>query len=124
MNTQEIAQALYAHCENQTEAQCLDELYAPDAVSVEPMAPEGMDPFSSGVEAIKAKHDWWASSFEVHGVQMEGPYINGDKFTIIFELDSTEKASGNRWKGKEIALYEVENGKIAKETFMMMPMGG
>jgi len=125
MNTQEIAQKLYEHCQNHTEMQGLDELYAPNAVSIEPMGPEGMDPVSNGVEAIKAKHDWWESSFEVHGVEMEGPYINGNgnQFSIIFELDSTEKASGNRWKGKEIALYDVDGGKIVRESFMMMPMG-
>lgn len=123
MNTQEIAQQLCDHCKNGTEAQGLDQLYASDAVSIEPMVPEGMDPVSNGVEAIKAKHDWWNSAFEIHDVQMEGPYVNGDKFSMIFEMDTTQKASGERWKGKEIALYEVENGKIAKETFMMMPMG-
>ncbi len=96
---------------------------APDATSIEAMAPEGMDPVSQGVDAIKAKHDWWNSAFEVHGVEMEGPFINGDQFSVIFELDATDKSSGNRWKGKEVALYEVENGKIARETFMMMPMG-
>lgn len=123
MNTQEIAQQLCAHCQNNTTRQGLDELYAPDAVSVEPMAPEGMDPVTNGVEGIKAKHDWWEGAFEVHDVKMEGPYVNGDKFSVIFEMDTTEKSSGNRWQGKEIALYEVENGKIARETFMMMPMG-
>jgi ketosteroid isomerase-like protein len=124
MNTMEIAQQLCQHCQNQTEAQGLKELYASDAVSIEPMAPEGMDPVTQGVEAIQAKHEWWESAFEVHDVQMEGPYVNGDKFSMIFQMDCTEKASGNRWQGKEIALYEVENGKIARETFMMMPMEG
>ena len=124
MNTQEIAQALCQHCQNQTEAEGLKTLYAADAVSIEPMAPEGMDPVTKGVDAIQAKHDWWNGAFEVHDVQMEGPYINGDKFSVIFQMDCTEKASGKRWQGKEISLYEVENGKIARETFMMMPMGG
>ena len=123
MDTKEIAAKLVEHCQNGTESEGLKTLYATDAVSIEPMAPEGMDPISKGIEAIQGKHDWWENSFEVHDVQMEGPYINGDKFAIFFELDSTEKASGNRWKGKEIALYEVENGKITRETFMMMPMG-
>ena len=123
MNTQDIAQQLCNHCKNGTEAQGLQELYAADAVSVEPMAPEGMDPVSKGVEAIQAKHDWWDSSFDVHSIEMEGPFVNGDKFSVVFEMDATEKASGNRWQAKEIALYEVENGKIARETFMMMPMG-
>lgn len=123
MNTQEIAQKLYQHCQNQTEAEGLKTLYAADAQSIEPMAPEGMDPVSSGVEAIQAKHDWWMGAFEVHDVKMEGPFINGDRFSLIFEMDCTEKSSGNRWQAKEVALYEVENGKIARESFMMMPMG-
>ena len=123
MNTQEIAQQLYQHCQNHTEAQGLKELYAADAVSIEPMAPEGMNPVSKGVEAIQAKHDWWNTAFEVHDVKMEGPFVNGDRFSVIFEMDATDKSSGNRWQGKEVALYEVENGKIARETFMMMPMG-
>ena len=122
MNTQEIAQQLCEHCRNHTELQGLDELYADDAISIEPMVPEGMDPVSRGRDAIKAKHDWWGTNFEVHEFNLEGPFINGDKFSVIFELDTTEKASGNRWKAREVALYEVENGKIARESFFMMPM--
>lgn len=123
MTTREIAEKLCDHCRNHTEMQGLDELYAKDAVSIEPMAPEGMDPVSRGVDAIKGKHDWWGANFEVHDFKLEGPFINGDKFSVIFELDTTEKATGNRWKAKEVALYEVENGKIARESFFMMPMG-
>ncbi len=123
MNTQEIAQKLCEHCRNHTEAQGLEELYAPDAVSIEPMAPEGMSPVSEGVDAIKAKHDWWGSNFEVHSFDLEGPFVNGDKFSVIFEIDATDKTSDQRWKSKEVALYEVEGGKIARESFFMAPMG-
>lgn len=123
MDTKEIAEKLCQHCQNQTEAQGLDELYAPDAVSIEPMAPEGMDPVSNGVEAIKAKHEWWGSNFELHDSGMEGPFVNGDKFSVIFTMDVTDKSNGQRWSGKEVALYEVENGKIARESFFMAPMG-
>lgn len=123
MNTQEIAQKLCAHCEAQTEAQALDELYAPDAISTEPMSPPGVDPVSNGVEAIKGKHEWWANNFEVHSTSFEGPYVNGDKFSMIFKMDVTDKSNGQRWQGDEIALYEVEGGKIVRETFFMKPMG-
>ena len=123
MTTQEIAQKLCEHCRNNTEAQGLDELYADNAVSIEPMVPEGQSPISEGREAIKAKHDWWASAFEVHGVEMDGPFVNGDKFTVIFEIDATDRSNNQRWKGKEVALYEVENGLIARESFFMAPMG-
>lgn len=123
MNTQEIAQQLCEHCKNGTESQGLKELYHPDATSTEAMGPPGMDLTTTGVAGIQGKHDWWANAFEVHEVKMEGPFINGDQFSVIFEMDTTEKASGDRWQGKEVALYEVEDGKIVRESFMMMPMG-
>ena len=123
MNTQEIAQKLCDHCRNGTEAQGLQELYAPNAQSIEAFAMEGQSNVSDGGDAIQAKHDWWNGAYEVHGVEMEGPFVNGDKFSVIFEMDATEKASGNRWKGKEVALYEVEGGKIVRESFFMAPMG-
>lgn len=122
MNTQEIAQALVQHCQNGTEMQGLQELYSEDAVSIEPMVPEGMDPVSKGRAAIQAKHEWWGSNFEVHGTGIEGPFVNGDAFSVVFEIDATDKSSGQRWKAKEVALYEVENGKITRERFMMAPM--
>lgn len=124
MNTQEIAQKLVEHCKNHTEAEGLATLYAPDAVSVEPMAPEGMNPVTEGIEGIQAKHDWWNGAFEVHDVKIDGPFVNGDKFSVIFEIDATDKSNDQRWQMKEVALYEVENGKIARESFFMQPMGG
>jgi len=123
MSTQDIAQKLCEHCRNHTEAEALDELYAENAVSVEPMAPEGQSPIREGRDAIKAKHDWWAANFEVHDFELEGPFVNGDKFSVIFGIDATDKSSGQRWKAKEVALYEVEGGKIARESFFMAPMG-
>lgn len=123
MNTQEVAQKLCEHMANRTEAAGLKELYAPDAVSVEPMSPPGMDPVSNGVEAIQAKHDWWDGAMEVHDFSMEGPFVNGDQFSMVFSMDCTDKSNGQRWQGKEVGLYEVANGKITRETFFMMPMG-
>ncbi|MEM7720074.1 MAG: nuclear transport factor 2 family protein [Pseudomonadota bacterium] len=122
MTTQEIAQKLCEHMANQTERQALDELYSADAVSVEAMTPPGVDPVSRGSDAIRAKHDWWDGAMEVHDFAMEGPFLNGDQFSMIFNMDCTDKSSGQRWQAKEVALYEVENGKIARESFFMMPM--
>ncbi|MBT8419018.1 MAG: nuclear transport factor 2 family protein [Silicimonas sp.] len=122
MSTQDIAQKLVQHCQNHTEAQGLQELYAEDAVSIEPMAPEGMDPISNGREAIKAKHEWWNSNFDVHGMNVEGPFVNGSNFSVMFEIDATDKSSGDRWKSKEVALYETDGEKIVRESFFMAPM--
>lgn len=122
MTTQEIAQKLCEHINNQTERQGLDELYAPDAMSVEAMAAPGMDAVTKGVDGIKGKHDWWDNAMEVHKFDMEGPFINGDQFSLVFDIDCTDKSSGQRWNSKEVALYEVANDKIVRESFFMLPM--
>ena len=123
MSAQEIAQNLVEHCKNHTEAEALNTLYADNAVSIEPMAPEGVSPVSEGRDAIQGKHDWWGANFEVHSSELEGPFVNGNNFSVIFEIDATDKNSGERWKAKEIALYETDGKKIVRETFFMAPMG-
>lgn len=123
MNTLEIAEALCTHCRNHTETEGLQTLYAATAVSVEPMAFGDKSPITEGVADIQAKHDWWAENFEMHSESLEGPFVHGDKFSVVFDMDVTEKASGNRFQAKEVALYEVEDGKIVRESFFMAPMG-
>ena len=59
----------------------------------------------------------------MHDFYLVGPIGNGDKFSVIFEIDATDKASGQRWKAKEDWLYEVEGGRNARESFFMVPMG-
>ena len=123
MSTQEIAQKLFQHCQNHTETEALETLYSDDAVSVEPMTMDGSSPVSEGKAAIAAKHEWWNANFEVHSGEVEGPFVNGDNFSLIFEIDATDKNSGQRWKAKEIALYETDGSKIVRESFFMAPMG-
>ncbi len=117
--TLETAEKLVAYCrENNTES-CLNELYHPDAVSIESIAMEGADSVETkGLDAIKGKHDWWYSSFETHSSSLDGPFLHGDdRFGVIFEFDVSHKESGERTAMKEIAIYTVEDGKIVKEEF-------
>lgn len=122
MTTEEIAKKLVAHCQNGTEFECLNELYAENAVSIEPMGMGDRGPVSKGKAAIRGKHEWWDATFEVHEQGIEGPFVNGDSFCVVFEVDCSERSSGQRWKAKETALYEVAEGKIVKERFYMLPM--
>lgn len=122
--TAEIAEKLVAHCRAGTEAQALDALYSEDAVSVEaPEAPTASEP-AYGLDAIRKKHSWWSENFEVHSSEIEGPFVHGPMFALTFEIDATDKSSGQRWKSKEVALYHVENGRIVREEFFMAPAGG
>lgn len=100
--------------------ECVKTMYAPDCVSAEAMAMPGQDSNEvKGVDAILAKHDWWESANEVHSATAEGPFAHGsDRFNVIYEMDVTDKQSGERTQMKEVATYYVnEDGKITREEF-------
>ena len=123
----QTANALVKHCQDGTERQGLDTLYAPDCVSVEaldmPGGPMGRE--AVGLDAIRAKHDWWEANNEVHSTTAEGPFLYApDTFGVIFAMDVTDKTRGERVQMKELGLYTVgEDGKIVREQFMYPPMG-
>lgn len=118
MTLEEIATALVDGCRTQREDENLDKLYAPDAVSVEAADVSGMGRETRGLEGIRGKHAWWNGNFEVHGGDVQGPFLHGDdRFGVIFEIDATHKESGERMQMKEMAIYHVADGKIVREEF-------
>ena len=50
-------------------------------------------------------------------MHLEGPYINGDDFTVHFTMDVTNKDNNQRMTMDEVALYHTKDGKIAEERF-------
>lgn len=119
MELKEIAEALCAHCRSGTESEGLKTLYAEDAVSVEAFPnPQTGTAETRGVEGIHGKHEWWASNFEVHSANVQGPFLHGtDRFGVIFEMDATDNNTKQRFEMKEIAVYTVLDGKIVREEF-------
>ncbi|NJS38868.1 MAG: nuclear transport factor 2 family protein [Rhodobacteraceae bacterium] len=117
MTLKKIADALVAGCREDRARQNLDLLYAPDAVSVEAMDMGGGRE-TQGLAGIHGKHDWWEGGFITHGLTVEGPFLHGDdRFSVIFGMDTTNKATGERSEGREVAVYHVQNGKITREEF-------
>jgi G3E family GTPase len=88
---------------------------AASIVSVEAM--DGPMARVKGAAAVQKKGEWWYANHTVHSITTEGPFINGDQFAVRFTMDITEKASGKRNKGTEIALYTVKAGKVVEERF-------
>jgi hypothetical protein len=117
MSTQEIANRYVALCKEGKFHACLDELFSKDAVSVEAWAPPGTDLIATGIEAIRAKGEWWVNNHEVHKGEVFGPYPNGDRFAVRFVFDITNKPTNKRTVMDEIGLFTVENGKISREEF-------
>ena len=118
MTLKEIADELVAGCRENRAKENLAKLYAPDAVSVEAMAMEGMERETRGLDAIRGKHEWWESAHEVSGASVSDPFPHGDdRFAVIFEVQGKVKETGEAFDMREVAVYHVANGKIVREEF-------
>jgi SnoaL-like domain len=120
MTTKEIADRLVELCKTGQNLKALDTLFSAKIVSVEAMGNEAMPAVTEGLAAVRGKNEWWLANHEVHSAAADGPYPNGDRFAVFFNYEVTPKtgpAAGKRIQMKEVALYTVENGKIAREEF-------
>jgi hypothetical protein len=112
--TQEIAQDLVALCREGKFEASGEKYWADDVVSLE--AGEGDMARVAGKVGVRAKGEWWVANHEVHGLVVEGPYVNGDEFIVRFKMDITPKG-GERITLDEVGLYTLKNGLIAQEQF-------
>jgi ketosteroid isomerase-like protein len=114
MSTQQTADKLVAFCREGKNIDAINELYSDDIVSMEATG----DPNEfKGKQAVLDKNNYWYSSVEeVHSAIISDPIIAGNFFTVSMIMDVTYKGAG-RMMMEEIAVYEVEDGKIVFEQF-------
>ena len=117
----EVANGLVELCRAGKDNEALARYYSPDIVSVESGDMPDMPAELRGLDQVRKKHEWWYGAFEVNGFELEGPYINANRFTTFYRMDVTHKKTGERQKSSEIALYEVSDGKIVREHFFAAP---
>jgi ketosteroid isomerase-like protein len=97
-----------------------DELFADNAVSVEPPGAQGLQS-AEGLAAIKEKGRQFNEMVEeMHDGYSTEPVVAGNFFSVAMGLDATMKGMG-RMRMDEIAVYEVKDGKIVKEQFFFNP---
>jgi len=117
MELQKIADELIALCREGKNLEAIEKFYAADVVSVEPIAMQGMSAEVKGIDAVRQKNIWWFEHYELHSVQLEGPFVYDNQFAVRFETDATRKQSGQRVSMKEVGIYTVDGGKIVREEF-------
>jgi ketosteroid isomerase-like protein len=115
MSIKDIAEDFTQLCRDNNDKDAAEKYWAEDVVSLEAM--EGDMARLQGKEAIFQKHDWWHKAFTTHDSSVEGPYIHGDQFAVIFKMDVTNDDTGERSNMQEVGLYTVKNGKITEERF-------
>ena len=117
MTTKEVADKLVALCSAGKFSEAGEALYSPDIVSMEAGAPPGGSRESKGIDAVRAKGEWWVANHEVHSVAVEGPLVAGAHFAVTFKMEVTFKPQNRRMKMDEVAVYKVADGKIVYEEF-------
>lgn len=115
MTTQDVANRLIELCRTGKWDEAQNELYADNAVSLEPVGSR-MEK-TEGMASIKEKGKHWAEMVEAfHGSEISEPIVAGSHFAVTMTMDITYKGAPRKKDG-QLAVYEVKEGKIVKEQF-------
>jgi hypothetical protein len=119
MSTKEIAKKLKKLCDDGNFDGAQKELFAKDAVSIEPMASQGFEKETHGLNAIIEKGKKWNDMVsDVHSIEVSDPMVAGNTFALTLRMDVTMKGKG-RTEMNELCVYNVKDGKIISEQFFM-----
>ena len=116
MTTQEIANRLVELCRAGRNAEAYAELYADDALALEP---EGMPGGRvQGKDNLIAKTAQFEEMVEErYGNEVSDPIVTNTHFAIRMAMD-IKMHGRDRSVIEEICLYEVKNEKIVREQFI------
>ena len=117
MTTKEIAEQLVAFCRQGKFETAQKDLYATDAISIEPYATPTFARETKGLNALIEKAQAFTAMIEqVHSISVSDPLVADNSFACAMQLDVTLKGHG-RMKMDELCIYEVKDGKIISEQF-------
>lgn len=115
MTTKEVANTLVSLCRQGKFEEAMNTLYSQDIVSVEPA--HVPDNIVKGMEAVRQKSAYFATSFQVHGIEVSDALVSENHFSVQMAMDVTQQDNQQRYTMGEICVYEVKDGKIVHEQF-------
>ena len=120
MSANEVGTKLVELCREGKGLEAVDTLYAPNVVSIEGQGSEEMPARIEGFDAVRGKNVWWYDNHEVNSMGVTGPFCGhrDDQFVVKFDIDVTNKESGEQVKMSEVGLYTIADGKIVQEEFL------
>ncbi|MDQ3546418.1 MAG: nuclear transport factor 2 family protein [Verrucomicrobiota bacterium] len=117
MTTSEVGKKVVELVRKQAWREAIDTLYGDDVVSVEARGMDG-EPEKRGIDAVRAKTEWWIETMQVDDLKVTGPYVAHDRFVVLYEMEFGEKSSKDRIRMSEAGVYTVKDGKIVREEFL------
>lgn len=119
MTTKEIADRLVALCRKGDFETTQEELFADDAVSIEPYATSDFTAETKGKKAIKEKGEKWSAMVETtHAMEVSEPLVATSSFACSMRMHVTMKEQGEM-DMTELCVYKVKDGKIIEERFLV-----
>jgi ketosteroid isomerase-like protein len=119
MTTVEVANRLVELCKSGDFEAAQKELFADDAVSIEPHASPAFEKETKGLDAILEKGRKWGEMVqEMHDMKISDPLTAENSFALTMTMSVTMK-DGNRMDMTELCIYHVKDGKIISEQFFM-----
>ncbi len=119
MITHEIANRLAEFCNKGDFETAQKELFANDAVSIEPYATPAFEKEIKGLDNIIEKGHKFDSMVEkMNSLSVSEPICADNSFAFTLTMDAVMKEMGPL-KMTELCVYEIKDGKIISEQFYM-----
>jgi hypothetical protein len=119
MTTNEIADRLAELCGRGDFETAQKELFAEDAVSIEPYATPAFEKETKGLKAIFEKGKKFGEMVEeTYGNTVSEPLVAGNAIALKATMDMKMKGR-ERESMSELCVYTVKDGKIVSEQFFM-----
>jgi hypothetical protein len=117
MTTNQIANRLVELCRQGQFETAQKELFAKDAMSIEPMASPAFDKETKGLDAIIEKGKKWESMVDsMNKLEVSEPMVASNSFACTMHMDVTMK-NKEHWDMTELCTYTIKDGKIVTEQF-------
>lgn len=117
MPTAKIADRLVELCRQGQFETAQKELFADNAVSIEPYSTPDFEKETRGLKAIFDKGQKFGEMTEkLHKLEVSDPVIADNSFACTMRLDVTMKGKG-RSDMTELCVYKVKDDKIVEEAF-------
>lgn len=118
MTTQEVASRYHDLAQRGEIGKIQDELYSPNAVSIEPENNSQLPLRVAGLEAMREKEQQFYTQMvaEMHGGFCGEPVVSSYHFACAMGMDVTMKGQARKIK-EQVGVFEVNNGKIVTEHF-------
>ena len=117
MTTNQIANRLVELCRQGKFETAQKELFAENAMSIEPQAGGGFEKETKGLKAIIEKGKQWNNMVEsMKKLEVSEPMVASNSFACTMHMDVTMK-NKDHMDMTELCTYEVKDGKIVSEHF-------